>query len=109
VPVQKGADGGGEDGSSGPTSGPPMRRRGGNLKAIRAELGEVSPSAMVGLGEGFEEALALHRLGVFALVGRSLEATHVIESLLSWLRSGAAGWTARRPPARSTDGSPSPG
>jgi len=35
------------------------------------------------LDEGFEESLTFHRLGVFALVGRSLKTTNVIESVHS--------------------------
>ena len=33
------------------------------------------------MDEGFEESLTLHRLGVFALVGRSLKTTNVLESV----------------------------
>jgi len=54
-----------------------------DLKAIRAELAEMNQSALASLDEGFEESLTLHRLGVFALVGRSLKTTNVIESINS--------------------------
>lgn len=52
-----------------------------DLKAIRNELQEVNESAVASLDEGFEETLTLHRLGVFALVGRSLKTTNVLESV----------------------------
>ncbi len=52
-----------------------------DLTAIRAELAELNQSAVASLDEGFEETLTLHRLGVFALVGRSLKTTNVIESV----------------------------
>ena len=44
-----------------------------DLKAMRAELDEFNQSAVASLDEGLEETLTLHRLGVFPLVGRSLE------------------------------------
>jgi putative transposase len=52
-----------------------------DLQAIRAELNEVNQSAVASLDEGFEETLTLHRLDVFALVGRSLKTTNVLESV----------------------------
>ena len=52
-----------------------------DLKAIRTELVELNQSAVASLDEGFEETLTLHRLGVFALVGRSLKTTNVLESV----------------------------
>ena len=52
-----------------------------DLLAIRSELEELNQSAVASLDEGFEESLTLHRLGVFALVGRSLKTTNVIESV----------------------------
>ncbi|MEX2530819.1 MAG: IS256 family transposase [Gemmatimonadota bacterium] len=52
-----------------------------DLKAIRTELAEVNQSAVASLDEGFEDSLALHRLGVFPLVGRSLKTTNVLESV----------------------------
>ena len=48
---------------------------------MRAELDELDQSAVACVGEGFEETLTLHRLGVFALVGRSPETINVIESV----------------------------
>jgi transposase-like protein len=52
-----------------------------DLNAIRRELEELNQSAVASLDEGFEETLTLHRLGVFALVGRSLKTTNVLESV----------------------------
>ena len=52
-----------------------------DLNAIRSELEELNQSAVASLDEGFEETLTLHRLGVFALVGRSLKTTNVLESV----------------------------
>ena len=51
------------------------------LTAIRSELEELNQSAVASLDEGLEETLTLHRLGVFALVGRSLKTTNIIESV----------------------------
>jgi transposase-like protein len=52
-----------------------------DLNAIRSELEELNQSAVASLDEGSEETLTLHRLGVFALVGRSLKTTNVLESV----------------------------
>jgi transposase-like protein len=51
------------------------------LNAIRSELEDLNQSAVASLNEGLEETLTLHRLGVFALVGRSLKTTNIIESV----------------------------
>jgi len=51
------------------------------LMKIRAELAEVNESAVRSLDEGFEETLTLHKLGMFAKVGRSLKTTNIIESV----------------------------
>jgi transposase-like protein len=51
------------------------------LNAIRNELEELNQSAVTSLDEGLEETLTLHRLGVFALVGRSLKTSNVLESV----------------------------
>jgi len=53
------------------------------LSKIRGELSEINESAVASLDEGLEETLTLHRLGVFALVGRSLKTTNIIESVNS--------------------------
>ena len=51
------------------------------LLAIRRELEERNQSAMNSLDEGFEETLTLHRLGVFALLGKSFKTTNCLESI----------------------------
>ncbi len=51
------------------------------LGRIRDELCEVNLDAAKSLEEGFEETLTLHRLGVFAILGRSLKTTNCIESV----------------------------
>jgi hypothetical protein len=51
------------------------------LKAIHQELEETNQSAAGSLKEGLEETLTLHRLGLFAKMGRSFKTTNCIESL----------------------------
>ena len=51
------------------------------LSKIRAELSELSESAVRSLDEGFEETLTLHMLGLFPLIGRFLKVTNIIESV----------------------------
>ncbi len=51
------------------------------LKKIRQELSDINESAVASLDEGFEETLTLHKLGLFALLGRSLKTTNIIESI----------------------------
>ncbi len=51
------------------------------LKRLRSELSSINQSAVASLDEGFEETLNLHRLGVFALLGRSFKTTNCLESL----------------------------
>jgi len=51
------------------------------LLRIRQELRLINESAVASLDEGFEETLTLHRLGVFAVLGRSLKTTNCLESL----------------------------
>jgi len=51
------------------------------LQKIRRELSEINESAAASLDEGFEETLTLHRLGVFAVLGKSLKTTNIIESI----------------------------
>jgi len=53
----------------------------GSLLKIRAELKTMNLSAVKSLDEGFEETLALHRLGVFRELGTSLKTTNLIESI----------------------------
>ena len=66
------------------------------LLRLHRELEERNLSAAASLEEGFEETLTLHRLGVFALLGRSLKSTNVIESVLSQVEGYCAkvdAWT----------------
>ena len=51
------------------------------LLEIRDELAEINESAVRSLDEGFEETLTLHRLGLFAKIGRSLKTTNILESV----------------------------
>lgn len=53
------------------------------LKKVRSELEAENQSALGSLDEGFEETLTLHRLGVFAKMGRSFKTTNCIESINS--------------------------
>jgi len=49
------------------------------LKLLR-ELEQRNQSAAASLAEGLEETLTLHRLGVFALLGKSFKTTNCLES-----------------------------
>lgn len=51
------------------------------LLKVRNELAEINESAVRSLDEGFDETLTLHRLGLFALIGRSLKTTNILESV----------------------------
>ena len=51
------------------------------LMRIRRELEEINESAVASLDEGLEETLTLHRLGLFAVLGRSLKTTNCLESI----------------------------
>ena len=53
------------------------------LLELHAELEELNQSAARSLAEGMEETLTLHRLGVFANLGRSFKTTNCIESVNS--------------------------
>ncbi len=53
------------------------------LLKIRDELAEIKESAVGSLDKGFEQTLALHRLGLFAQIGRSLKTTNTLESVNS--------------------------
>ena len=53
------------------------------LLKIRDELAQINESAVRSLDEGFEETLTLHRLGLFAKIGRSLKTTNILESVNS--------------------------
>ena len=54
-----------------------------SLLKIRRDLEERNLSAANSLDEGFEETLTLHRLGLFAKLGRSLKTSNCIESINS--------------------------
>ena len=51
------------------------------LEALHAELEETNQSAARSLAEGLQETLTLHRLGVYAVLGRSLKTTNCLESI----------------------------
>ena len=51
------------------------------LMEIRKDLEEKNLSAVESLDEGFEETLTLHRLGVFAVLGKSFKTTNCLESI----------------------------
>ncbi len=51
------------------------------LLKIHHDLEQCNQSAALSLKEGLEETLTLHRLGVFALIGRSLKTTNCLESV----------------------------
>ncbi len=53
------------------------------LEKLLTELDEVNQSAAASLREGLEETLTLHRLGVFAKLGRSFKTTNCLESINS--------------------------
>jgi len=51
------------------------------LKELHAELEDRNQSAAGSMAEGLEETLTLHRLGVYAILGRSFKTTNCIESV----------------------------
>lgn len=55
----------------------------GELLKIHAELSQINESAVRSLDDGFEETLTLHRLGLYAVIGRSLKTTNILESVNS--------------------------
>jgi len=55
------------------------------LEKLAAELHNINPSAEASLKEGLEETLTLHRLGLYAELGKSLSSTNCIESVMSQL------------------------
>lgn len=57
------------------------------LKELEKELEQRNQNALRSLQEGWEEALTLHRLGVFPLIGISFKTTNCIESLNSLAKS----------------------
>jgi len=55
------------------------------LEKLVAELHNINPSAEASLKEGQEETLSLHKLGLYAELGKSLSSTNCIESVMSQL------------------------
>ena len=55
----------------------------GALTRLQRELRLVNASAAASLGEGLEETLALHQLGVFQELGTSFKTTNLIESVMA--------------------------
>jgi putative transposase len=53
------------------------------LKRVRAELKLINESAVDSLDEGFEETLAIHRLGMHRELKRSFRTTNIIESVMA--------------------------
>lgn len=51
------------------------------LKLLMRELEMKNQSAAASLAEGFDETLTLHRLGVYAKLGRSFKTTNCLESV----------------------------
>jgi len=51
------------------------------LAELEAELEEINQSAAASLREGLEEILTLHRLGLFAVLGRSFKTTNCLENV----------------------------
>ena len=51
------------------------------LDELHAELEDTNQSAASSLAEGLEETLTLHRLGVYAVLGRSFKTTNCLESI----------------------------
>lgn len=56
-----------------------------SLEKLAAELHDINPSAEASLKEGLDETLSLHRLGLYAELGKSLSSTNCIESVMSQL------------------------
>ena len=51
------------------------------LETLHRELEDRTQSAARSLAEGFDETLTLHRLGLYAVLGRSLKTTNCLESV----------------------------
>ena len=51
------------------------------LEKLHGELEDRNQSAAASLREGLEETLTLHRLGLYAVLGRSFKTTNCIESV----------------------------
>ena len=72
---------------------------------VKAELRLVNESAAASLGEGLEETLTLHRLGLFPQLGISLKTTNCIESLMALVEDYTGKVITGGTPLKSTDGS----
>ena len=53
------------------------------LNRLKAEFMLINRSAAASLGEGLEETLTVHKLGLFKQLGISLKTTNCIESVMS--------------------------
>jgi putative transposase len=62
---------------------PTYKEAHGALDKLHKELDEINQSAASSLAEGLEETLTLHRLGVYAKLGRSFKTTNCLESVNS--------------------------
>jgi transposase-like protein len=51
------------------------------LEELHAQLEQINQSAAASLREGLDEVLTLHRLGVFAVLGRSFKTTNCLENV----------------------------
>jgi hypothetical protein len=51
------------------------------MDELIAELDEINQSAAASLREGLDEILTLHRLGLFAILGRSFKTTNCLENV----------------------------
>lgn len=60
------------------------------LQKIRADLEVRNQSAMASLDEGLDETLSLHRLDIFAAIGRSFKTTNCLESINSLVEQRCA-------------------
>ena len=60
------------------------------LNELHTELEEINQSAAASLREGFEELLTLHRLGLFARLGRSFKTTNCLENVNSLVEERCA-------------------
>ncbi|MBW1668250.1 MAG: hypothetical protein JRJ66_09405 [Deltaproteobacteria bacterium] len=60
------------------------------LRRLKNELRLINRSAASSLEEGLEETLALHRLGLFEVMVKSLKTTNSLESLMSLIEAYTA-------------------
>lgn len=55
------------------------------LSKLGSELHNINPSSAASLKEGLEETLSLHKLGLYAELGKSFASTNCLESVMSQL------------------------